>query len=785
MARGVDSNGYPARLVCAKGYPLCDQRKRNTPGVAAVFGCLRTIITATAMILLAHSGARAQDPNLFTTQVTVDRNKPMLLQADELIYDNKHNRVTARGNVEIYYNNYTLLADAVAYDQTANTLEAEGNVRMKEPDGAIINADRLRLTDDFREGFIGSLRVVTKDDDRIAAALATRKNGNITVFKSAVYTPCKPCRKHPERAPLWQIKAAKVIRDETAGNIYYEDAQLEFFGVPVAYFPYFFHADPTVKRRSGFLIPSIGQSEDFGTWTEIPYFWDIAPNMDITFTPRYMSKLGVLWQGEWRHRLANGTYKVELAGIFQNDSNETTQFLAGPLENDWRGSIKTEGRFNLGSWWQAGWDITAESDDTFRRFYKLDSIYRTDQVSKLYLEGINRRNYFATNLFHFGGLLADDTSNSESRVLPIADYDYVVDQQILGGELSFSANLTSLTRDNGADSSKIIANVRWRRQMIDDLGQVVTPFAELRGDAFKVSNHVDPVTGLTSTEDYVTRGMATAGIEYSYPFVAHTERASHVVEPIAQIIARPDGITQTDVPNEDAQSLVFDDSLLFDTDKFSGYDRIETGVRANFGIRYTAQLDDDGGYLRAVFGKSQHLSGDNPFAIGTGLGEDDSDYVAGVYFEPTKTLRLIAQSRFDADTFELQRQDVGASVTYGLVSGSVNYAFSRATPIIGLTADEQDLTASGQLRLTENWYALSTLNYDIEGSQLLSDSFGIKYADECFVLAVTYSESYFRDRDIDPNRSVMVHFELKHLGGTSIGSDSVSELVATSDQSKL
>ena len=98
--------------------------------------------------------AQSQEPLGGLTAPKVDSNLPMLLQADEMIYDNQNNKVTARGNVEIYYSNYTLLANKVIYDQRLNTLAAEGDVRIKEPDGAVINADRITLTDDFREGFI-------------------------------------------------------------------------------------------------------------------------------------------------------------------------------------------------------------------------------------------------------------------------------------------------------------------------------------------------------------------------------------------------------------------------------------------------------------------------------------------------------------------------------------------------------------------------------------------------------------------------------------------------------
>ena len=161
----------------------------------------------------------------------------MLLQADEMIYDNENNRVTAKGNVEIYYGNYTLLADQVIYDRNANTLAAQGNVRIKDPDGAIITSNQMTLTDDFRDGFIDALRVVTKDDTRIVAQTASREAGNVTVFQNGWFTPCKPCEENPDKPPTWRIRAQKIIHRKDEATITYRNGFFDFFGVPIIWRP--------------------------------------------------------------------------------------------------------------------------------------------------------------------------------------------------------------------------------------------------------------------------------------------------------------------------------------------------------------------------------------------------------------------------------------------------------------------------------------------------------------------------------------------------------------------
>jgi LPS-assembly protein len=685
----------------------------------------------------------------------------MLLQADQMIYDNQNNRVIARGNVEIYYNNYTLLADKVIYDRGHNLLKAEGNVRIKEPNGALINTNRITLTDDFRDGFIQSLKIVTQDDARIAAARATREKGDTTIFEQAVFTPCKPCEDHPEKPPTWRIKAQKIIHKKSEATIEYKNATFEMWGVPVMKMPYFKHADPSVKRKTGFLLPRYGNSSDLGTIIETPYYFALAPNYDFTLTPVYTSEQGLLLKGNWRHRTKNGRYEVNLAGIKQTDKNNA--FTTS--NDDYRGSVDTKGDFNLNQYWNWGWDVTVETDDTFRRFYDIDNVLTTDRVNEVFLTGQRDRNYFDVRLYHFGGLTFDDTATSESEVLPVIDYNYIFNDPVLGGELSFDTNVVSLTRDDGgADSSRLITDLKWRRQFIDQRGQIITPFFAARGDLYHVSDtFTDQVTGITYTGGDTTRGMVTGGVEYRYPFVQHTANAAHILEPIGQIIARPNASNVTDIPNEDARSLVFDDTLLFDIDKFSGYDLIEGGTRANVGLRYTLQRYN-GGYVRAVVGQSYQVAGDNEFQTDSGLENDASDYVAGLYIQPIQYFSFIGQARFDKDNFDLKRTDLTASANYGPASGSLIYANLDAQPGLGITTQREEIQASGSLQLAKYWSIFGNARYDITNSQRITDSLGLKYADDCFALSVTYSESFIRDRDIQPNESIMVRFEFKHLG---------------------
>ncbi|MGE3915701.1 MAG: LPS-assembly protein LptD [Hyphomicrobiaceae bacterium] len=743
----------------------------------------------------------------------IDKAQPLYLQGDELIYDTRNNRVIAKGSVEIYYNNYILTADEVIYDQSANTLTAKGNAQLKEPNGNIVKGDTIDTTADFRDAFVESLSLIGKDDTRIAARRAVRKDGNVSEFEQGKFTPCKS---DPGKPPLWCISAQRIVHDQQAATITYQDAQLEILGVPVAYLPYFQHADPSVKRRTGFLMPEYSSSTYLGFGTTIPYYFALSPSYDFTFAPKYLSRQGLFYQGEWRHRVAvgdvTGTYNVKLAGIDQDAAN-----LPGDVPQDrrdrldgWRGSMQTKGVFSLASWWRFGWDVTLESDDTFRRFYKLDNILQTDRINTVWLEGLSDRNHFGMRFYQFGGLLLEDSAVSESRVHPVIDWNYILGQPVLGGELSFNTNVQSLSRSDGTDSNRFAVDAHWRRKLIDGIGQTWTPFASLRADVTQFTNGYDPNTALPIAEDTITRAIAAAGITYAYPFVANTQHGSVVLEPTAQLVARPGYVSQRRLPDEDAKSLVFDDTTLFDTDKFSGWDRIETGTRANVGLQATFQANS-GGYARFVAGQSFHIDGTNPytdpgmipyvsrdangnlittnvseFSPRSGLETNRSDYVLGAYIAPIQTFRLVTQARFDEETLSLKRQNVYAQANLGPLAVYGQYTYLRDDPLIGNFSTQQEAIFGGSYKINDRWSIGGLARYDIDDKLWLQEQLQIKYADECFVLIASYTETHIDNPtlDIKPDRTLMLRFELKHLGQYNYKTDAIDHIFADNQTTK-
>lgn len=784
---------------------------------------LAALLLAGAADLASISSAEAQS---YTYNPRPARPRPpqsgqdgqMLVQATEVNYDYNNQRVSAIGNVQMHFNGTSVEADRLVYDQNTKRLRAEGNVRMTDATGKITYANMLDLSDDYRDGFVDSLRVDTAEDTRIAASRADRTNGDYNVFQNGVYTACAPCRDNPKKPPLWQVKGARIIHDQTDKMLYFENAQLEFFGVPLAYLPYFSTPDPTVKRKTGFLMPAYSTNTTFGMGFEVPFYWALAPDYDVTLTPRITTKQGVLMQAEFRQQLLNGAYQIRAYGINQADP---AAFGSNPGNRDFRGGVDTKGQFALNDKWVVGWEGVLLSDRAFFLDYRLAQ-YRdswgtflnqsTEATSQVYLTGVGNRSYFDLRAIHYLGWAAADIQGQIPVIHPVIDYSKTLDQSIFGGEVSFKTNFVSLTRQTAqfdpittiANTSglclttsadplarmpsscllrgipgtytRVSAEAQWRRSFTDSYGQIWTPFASIRADAIdaSISNQPGVSNYLPVGDTQAFRVMPTIGLEYRYPFINVQPWGTTTIEPIGQVIIRPNETYAGRLPNEDAQSMVFDASNLFSVDKFSGYDRIEGGGRANVGVQATTQFDR-GGAVNVLFGQSYQLFGLNSFAVrditntglDSGLATTRSDYVGRVSYSPNSTYKFTTRARLDEATLAVNRFEAEASASFNRWSVSAIYGSYAAQPELGFLGRRQGILGTGSIKVASNWVVSGGARWDLEANRINQYIVGAGYVDDCFVMAVNYVTGYsYTNYGTTPtlNHSVMLQIGLRTIG---------------------
>ena len=753
-------------------------------------GRLWARLTVWLAICIASLGMAASASAASSQAEAAAKNPDKLyIDADQLTYDKDHNTVSASGGVVLYYKSKTLQADHVVYDRAAKRVRADGHTKFTDEKGDVTYAPRFDMTDDFANGFADSVRTITTDNTRLASPRIERSAGSVTVLEQGVYTACEPCKQHPEIPPLWQVRAAKIIENQQTHTIYFENAWLDIYGVPVAYIPYLSAPDPTVTRQSGVLAPVYTNTSALGTGVSVPYYLNLAPNYDLTLTPSYYSSQGPAADVLWRQRLDHGEYSVQLSGINQLNPGNFLPAPYGAGNLTFRGAAQSEGKFYINDKWQFGWDLTALSDRFYLTDYRLAALdsstfFFQDIVSSIYLRGQYDRGFFDLSAYHFQTTTGYVDQRQDPSIAPTLDYHrtFAVDPNQsggIGGEATVELNAASVNRTEAlyqsvgapeldkayslysvceiggattyaayapgncllrgiaGDYSRATAQASWDRKFVDPLGEVWKPFVFARltgettslatsqvysyGGVSEIYNSAQPAFFNGASAGSAATGMPGIGLEYRYPFVFNSAMGSQIIETIGQVIVRPNETIPRIQPNEDAQSLVFDETNLFAWDKYSGYDRVEGGTRVNYGLQYTDSFAD-GGHANIVGGQSIQAAGQNSYTIAddantgleSGLDKKYSNYVIGETVQPFSTpISFTSKQQLDSASGALQRFDGIISAKSGGLTASLDYGRYAPQPLLGWDYEREGIMASAAYKAPNGLSIDSSVVFDV------------------------------------------------------------------------
>lgn len=690
--------------------------------------------------VLTHAPAYAQQ--------VADANAPATFAADEMTHDKEQSVITARGHVEVNHGERTLLADSISYNQVSDTIRASGNVALHQPTGDIIFADVMEITGDLKNGLIEDLRAVMADRSRFAASQAKLVNDETLTMNRAVYSRCEPCKEDPTRPPLWQLKAVKVVHDRTNKIIEYTDAWLEVAGMPVMYTPYLSFPDPTVKRKSGFLTPRMGGSSSLGFVARTPYFYALDDHSDVTVTPIITSKEVGALAGEYRERFTQG--EIESEGSLAYDSN-----------SELFGHIKSKARFDVDRTWRWGADVNRSTSDTYMRRYGFGS--EDTLTSQLYLEGFRGNTYTSISTMAFQGLRSDDDSRVTPLVLPTAQFNYQGDPDKYGAYQTLDLNTAMLTREQGADSTRISVRPSWNISHIAPKGDIYKLRATMGLDFFHAQDLAAPAARGNTYNGAALRVYPELAFDWSWPMARRSGSVTEVLEPIAQVVVSPYGGNSYKMANEDSQDFDFNDANVFSANRFTGYDRVESGPRANYGLKWSV-LGDGGGSTSFLIGQSYRVKDDTTFQVGSGLEDNFSDYVGKIHVSPGEHLDLLYRTRIDKDSLDFRRNELGISGNYSVLNYSADYVFfdrQEGSEYNG----RKEISYSLGSKLSETWRTNFSGVRDLSASGgQRSARLSFVYEDECLTFDTALSRTFYLDREVRPTDAIMFRVVFKTLG---------------------
>lgn len=669
-------------------------------------------------------------------QNPVSRDQPVTFTADQVEYDRNNGIVTASGHVEAWQNGHVLRADKITFDRNTNVAAAAGHVTLVEPDGQVLFSDYAELTQGMRDAVLRGMRAILADNAKLAANGARRTEGKINEMSRAVYSTCNLCAQHPDRAPLWDLRARSVLQDTENKRIEYKDAVLDIYGIPVMYFPYFFHADPSVKRASGFLVPSLGESKHIGAFLGLPYYWAIDGQSDATITPTAGTEAG---QVDVQYRRAFNQGKLSVGGAVAYDQSTI------------QGYFKANGLFDYNQTWRYGFNIDQASSRDYLRDFRIPG--QADVLSSnAFAEGFGVGAYSRVDLYSFQAIATSVTQSALPYVLPRYEYSFSGEPDALGGRTTFDVQAFNVLRQIGTNTQRLGTRTQWDRPFAGDFGERYNVTLRLDAAGY-VAHSLDQQPNFSPlNENNPLRAQPTAAVKVNWPFLRDGgAMGQQLIEPIVQLIAAPNAgrYFNPKIPNEDSFDFEFTDANLFSLNRYPGLDRQEGGLRANLGLHAAWFLN--GTTFDGLVGQSYREHKEPGFLPLSGLNDNVSDVVARGSIIPADWLDLTTRARFDHRNFDVRFAEALASVGKPIFRVSGGFFHSATDPFfIGTQSGalpasyfvpRNELTMSASSHFGP-WTFAASAQRNLQTDTMDSVGAHAVYEDECFIFDLNYYKRY-------------------------------------------
>ena len=682
--------------------------------------------------------------------------------ADAMESDNANGVIVATGNVDIEYNNMFLKADKVVYDQADDIVTATGNVRFTQANGSVITADYVTASDKMSRAFMEKIKVKMIDGTTIYADSFRKRVNDDKVIEHAMYTPCDFCE---NVAPLWQINARKVKHDASHQDVNYNDAVLKVKNVPVLYTPYLSHPDPNVKRRSGFLAPTVGKNSYLGGTLQTPYFFDIDPHQDLTVTPIFTTDKDVVMMGNYNKYFYSGEMKIDAS--YLHDKADDRQ------EN--RGHIFTYGRYEINDYWVADADLKYVSDDLYLKEMSLPQKDDAWLVSMARSQMFDNRDYASVEAYYYK-LVSYNLQKADRReyyrqnsnkpfVVPLMMYENISESDENGAYFKNSFGFASVYHEDDKNGQRMSMINSWVLPYTSRFGEKYRFVASMKSDMYYINSYRN-----TYNEEYtgaVARVFPQVGVEWKYPFIRTGENSSHIIEPVVVMAVSPNGGNKENkIPNEDSQEVDLDDSNILNLDRFSGYDRNDTGSRVTYGFNWSS-YGKRFGRTTAFIAQSYRFNQNESFSTQMDEKGKFSDYVGRVYASPNEYLDLNYRFRIDKDRLKIKYSELGANIGSSILKFYVSYIYLNSNLYVAENLRERhELYASVSSALSRDWSISIYNRQDLtKKGGTLEHGGSLIYEDECLKFITNVSKYNSDNPDLDDEYSFGFTFYFKTLGG--------------------
>jgi len=579
-----------------------------------------------------------------TNGLAIVSNKNIQIKANKFIYNEDISKLTAIGNVEVrdIVNKLLIKSEKIFFDSKSKNMESKTSSSIEDQNGnlfstdmffysskdGVVKFDNAKLIDieknittikkaylnlntnqilgkDFSADFNNNSFNV--DNNPRLKGNSFSSEGDTTTISKGVFTSCKK----NDTCPPWQISAKKIRHDKKKKILYYDNAWLKLYDTPVFYFPKFFHPDPSVKRQSGFLMPTVVSSSNLGSAFNVPYYFAVADNKDFTIKPRLYSNQKMLLQTEYREVNKKSKHTMDFSSLINDNKSNKSHFFSKYIsEIDFFNFEETDLKF----------DLQLSSDDDYLKVYKVTSPIIDDSNllnTTLEIDAYNEDLTFNTNL----SVIKDLSKNNNAR------YEFIYPSYSLSKELKQIDSLEGRFFLNSSGQARNYDSNIYEKTIINDLKfNSDSKFYQngiINDYKFLIKNINTNTKNSLKYKEKTNHDVASI-FEYnlSYPLKKNNKNSYNILSPLASIKFSPS--KNRNMRNE---SKRIDANNIFDLNRLGSNDAVEGGTSLTYGFDYIKNDKKDQEIFKGSIASIARLEENKNLPTESTLGKKNSDIV--------------------------------------------------------------------------------------------------------------------------------------------------------------
>jgi LPS-assembly protein len=629
---------------------------------------------------------------------------PTVLKADVIDADEMTHNLIARGNVEANKGDATLYADQITYDKGdkkgEGMLRAIGNVRIKNVEMGNVKATSADIKDDFSAGKFFNSKMVFLDGSYLSSPEIERKTPQVTVLRKSTFSICpnpaieKDNDLAGKKWDMLSIKSTRTTIDRENQNFKINNGIIRLYNFPILYTPYLKSAFPSKKRESGFLSASYKKSTNLGTGIITPYYFNIAPNMDVTTTP-YVTITGgqFLVDNALRHITSYGEYKLAFEAANNSIKNSNDRAVVNRTKDPYRWSIIGAGAFDFTKNTGLDFDIYSFSDRNYGRDYH--RVYKPYNLSKVNLDYIKGRDYYAIKAIRIQELENYQQASEAPLIFPSFDSHIETAPAFFKEKFSLTSNVTAIRRLDG---------LQYRRATL--IPEVNVPFnikgnlfnfgAKLQNDFYSLDNNGRALQQQNNFKSMEYNYKPEISFTWKLPLIKKNKSSSIVLEPIVSLVSSSYRKNYSFFPNEDGSSNELTVSNLFINDRIAGYDRNESGQRANYGVR--SSLFNKYGEFGLTVGQSYYKTNHQQDVVIRGIGAaSKSNLVGQAMYKAQEYFSIIYNFQLSESNYNNEINEVITTLAFEDFTLSSNYLLIQKNQYNPLKKEQLTLSFKGKV----------------------------------------------------------------------------------------